>query len=65
LSGVTPKLHIDVMKSIYDQINGIDYEIDNIKGQIKKETQFNRTVELNIEIKRLKDKREELVGRLN
>lgn len=65
VSGVTPKLHIDVMKSIYDQINEIDYEIDNIKGQINKETQFNRVVELNIEIKRLKDKRKELVGRLN
>ncbi|GAB6056489.1 hypothetical protein JCM15415_18050 [Methanobacterium movens] len=56
---------VDVMKSTYDEIKAIDYKIDSLRGQMKKETQFNRTVDLNMEIRRLKDKREELRGRLN
>ncbi|GAB4310766.1 MAG: hypothetical protein Kow0019_08890 [Methanobacteriaceae archaeon] len=56
---------VNKMKSILDEINTIDYEIDTLRGQIKKETQFNRTVEMNMEIRILKEKREELRGRLN
>lgn len=63
--GSSVVLPVDEMKIIYDEIKAIDYEIDTIRGQIKKETQFNRTVESNMEIKKLKDKREELRGRLN
>lgn len=58
-------LPVDEMKNIYDEIKAIDYEVDTLRGQMKKETQFNREVQLNMEIKRLKDKREELRGRLN
>jgi hypothetical protein len=58
-------LPVEEMKSIYDEIKAIDYEIELIQAKIKKETQFNRIVELNMEIKGLKDKREELRGRLN
>ncbi|MDZ4171401.1 MAG: DUF4391 domain-containing protein [Methanobacteriaceae archaeon] len=58
-------LPIDEMKNIYDEIKAIDYEIDILRSQIQKETQFNRMVELNMEIKRLKDNREELRGILN
>lgn len=65
LSGGSSELPIDEMKAIYDEVNRIDFEIDFIKGQMKKETQFNHNVELNIEIRRLKDKREELRGRLS
>jgi hypothetical protein len=65
LSGGSSKLPIGEMKAIYDEINGIDYKIEFIKGQMKKETQFNHNVKLNIEIRRLKDKREDLRGRLS
>lgn len=65
LSGGISDLSIGDLKIIYDEIKAIDYEIDIIQGQIKKETQFNRNVQLNMEIKRLKDQREELRGRLN
>jgi len=58
-------LSVEEMKSVYDEIKTIDFEIELIQAKIKKETQFNRIVELNMEIKRLKDKREELRGRLN
>lgn len=58
-------LPVNEMKDIYDEIKAIDNEIDTLKGQMKKETQFNRNVGSNMKIKRLKDKREELRGRLS
>lgn len=65
IAGNYTSLPIDEMKLVYDDINSINSQIGFLKSQIKKETQFNREVELNIEIKKLKDRSEELKGRLN
>ena len=41
------------MKTIYEDINSIDIEIELIKSQMKKETQFKHNLEMNIEIRKL------------
>ena len=55
----------DEVKSVYDDLTLIDDEIESIKTKIKKETQFNRILEMNIKIKELKDKKEELISKLD
>ena len=65
ISDISSDLGVYELKDIYDEINNINNKIELIRGKIKKETQFNRVVEFNMEIKSLKDKREELRGRLN
>jgi len=65
ISTISSDLGVYELKDIYDEINNINNKIELIKGKIKKETQFNRIVEFNMEIKRLKDKREGLIGMLN
>ena len=42
-------------KFILDKINKINLEIQELKAQIKKETNFNNKVKLNIELKNKKD----------
>ena len=42
-------------KFILDKINKINSEIQELKAQIKKETNFNNKVKLNIELKNKKD----------
>ena len=44
-------------------IETLEQEISALKAKIKKETQFNRKMELNIEIKRLEQKKKDIVGR--
>ena len=48
------------MKVIYDKINTINKEIESIKAKMNRETQFNRNVEMNIKIMRLKKERDKL-----
>ncbi len=64
ISNITSDLGIYELKDIYDKINNINNQIELIKGKIKKETQFNRILKMNIEINGLKDEREKLRGRL-
>lgn len=64
-SGKELTLSVDEIKKINDELFYIQKEIDSIKVEIKKETQFNEKVDLNIKLKKLKDKKEELEGRLN
>jgi hypothetical protein len=54
----------DDVKVIYDKIAGIDQEIEKLRVGIKKESQLNRRVEMNIEIKKLESGRKELLGGL-
>ena len=44
------------------QIEDIEQEITSLRAKLKKESQFNRKMELNIEIKRLEQKKNTLVG---
>ena len=44
------------------QIEDIEQEITSLRAKLKKETQFNRKMELNIEIKRLEQRKNKLLG---
>ncbi len=44
------------------KIQELDSKIASLKSKIKKETQFNKRMELNIEIKKLEQKKKEIVG---
>ena len=44
------------------QIEDIEQEITSLRAKLKKETQFNRRMELNIEIKRLEQNKNKLLG---
>ncbi len=43
-------------------IEAIEQEIVSLRSKLKKETQFNRKMELNIEIKKLERSRSKLIG---
>lgn len=64
ISDISLDLGVYELKDIYDEINNINNQIELIKGKIKKETQFNRIVKMNIDINVLKEEREKLRGRL-
>jgi len=44
------------------QIENIEQEITSLRAKLKKESQFNRRMELNIEIKRLEQNKNKLLG---
>lgn len=44
------------------QIENIEQEITSLRARLKKESQFNRRMELNIEIKRLEQNKNKLLG---
>ena len=44
------------------QIENIEQEITSLRARLKKESQFNRKMELNIEIKRLEQNKNKLLG---
>lgn len=46
------------------QIRDIEQKIINMRSKLKKETQFNRKMELNIEIKKLEQKRKGILGEI-
>ena len=45
------------VKVIYDKIAGVEKEIEVLRASMKKETQINRRVEMNVEIKKLENKK--------
>lgn len=53
------------VKKIYAEIEGYDIEIQKLRGKLKKVSQFNKKVELNVGIKQLQQKREELIQQFN
>lgn len=53
------------IKKISYEIQVLDSEILNLKVQIKKEVNFNRKVEMNINIKKLEAKKQVLIDKLN
>jgi len=44
------------------KIEEIEQKINSLRSKFKKETQFNRRMELNIEIKRLEQRKTEMLG---
>ncbi|NLW48462.1 MAG: DUF4391 domain-containing protein [Firmicutes bacterium] len=52
------------VKEIYDRVVEVDEVVKSLKLRVKSETQLNRRVEMNIEIKRLKMRENELLREL-
>lgn len=50
-------------RKLSEDIESIEQEISVLKAKIKKETQFNRKMELNIEIKKLENKKDIFTGK--
>lgn len=57
-------LSIEKIKEIQDEIDIIDNEIAKKRAEIKKETQFNKELEINMKIHNLRLKKEELEKQL-
>ena len=49
-------------RNIITKIECIDQEIAAVRSKFKKETQFNRRIELNIQIKKLEQEKEDMIG---
>ena len=54
----------DKVKELQDKIEKLDFEINDLKSKIKKEEHFNNKMKMNIEIKKLEEKRRGLIGEL-
>jgi len=54
----------DEIKAIYDEITDKNREIELRRAQIKKETQFNKRIEINIEIKEIENEIDGLKGKI-
>ena len=52
----------DKARELSAKIEDIEQRIANLRSKLKKETQFNRKMELNIEIKRLEQNKNKLLG---
>lgn len=52
------------VKEIYDRVVEVDEVVNSLKLKVKSETQLNRRIELNVEIKRLEFKKREMIGEL-
>lgn len=52
----------DKARELSAKIEDIEQRIANLRSKLKKETQFNRKMELNIEIKRLEQSKNKLLG---
>jgi histidinol phosphatase-like PHP family hydrolase len=52
---------IEQVNKLNEEINCIDDEIDKLKITIKKEVQFNKRMDINIKIKKLETKRNNLI----
>ena len=65
VSNIVPD-HISITgakaRQLFSEIQGLEQQITSLKSKIKSETQFNRKMELNIEIKRLEQNKNKLVG---
>lgn len=55
---------IEVINKLNDEVNHIDDEINKLRMLIKKESQFNRKMDMNMKIKKLEIKRKDLIEEL-
>lgn len=58
-------LNVDEVKKITDNIESLGLEITSLKDKLKKESQFNKKMDLNIKIKKIEMKKNELIKKLN
>ena len=63
-AGGTVNLPVEEIDRIYSEISVLDAKIKDIENKIKEADNFNEQVELNIEAKKYKDKKEKLVNEL-
>ena len=49
------------MKQVSDSIASLEQKIEELKAVLRKETQFNRRVELNVEISQAKHQKDNLI----
>lgn len=54
----------NIVKEQYDAIESLNKEIEGLKSKIKKESQFNKRLELNVQIKRLEQQKEKMIAEL-
>ena len=52
-------------RELYLRVNKLDEDIKSLKIMLSRESQFNRKMELNIQIKNLERKKDELIGEKN
>lgn len=58
-------IDIDYVKKLTDRIYRLNQDITYLKEKIKKETQFNKKMDLNIQIKKLESQKNELIDKLS
>ncbi|MBM7562507.1 DUF4391 domain-containing protein [Fusibacter tunisiensis] len=62
---ITFNIDAEEIKEIYKNIEDTENEILSLRGLIKKETQMSKIIEMNISIKQLEQKKQNLINRLN
>ena len=62
---VSAKLSPEEIKAIQEEIESKSKEIELKRNQIKKETQFNKQVDINVEINGLREEIKELESELS
>ncbi len=61
-SAITDKeINGEQARELITKIEELDSQISNLKSRVKKETQFNKKVELTLEMKKLEQKKKEIV----
>lgn len=58
------EINVDELKKITDKIESLSLEISSLKDKLKKESQFNRKMDLNIKIKKIEIEKNELINKL-
>lgn len=62
---VLNSIDVDEVKKLTDKIESLSFEILSLKDKLKKESQFNKKMDLNIKIKKLEIKKNEFIKQLN
>lgn len=55
------QLDVDVVKEITDKIEKLGLEITSLRNNLKKESQFNKKIEINIKIKKIQEEQNKLI----
>ncbi len=55
------EVNVDIVKEQYDAIEALEKQIEGLKSKIKKESQFNKRLELNVQIKKLEQQKEKMI----
>ncbi|OPJ62562.1 DUF4391 domain-containing protein [Clostridium oryzae] len=57
--------NIEEVNSLNKEIQSLSTDIENLRSSLKQEVQFNRRIDINIEIKKLEEERTNLIKKLN